>query len=125
MRAKEFITETNTIPKNQQSAVPGMVSHPHLDNSSPYHPWRFAAHFLAGADGRNPYEFMPDRDGPNGQSLVTVAFTSEEDAMLRQAEKAFGSEAKRLSLSPPGSREMPDVNVKSTVAKPKKNKYGI
>ena len=109
MRAREFVVEASKFPKSQVSAVPGMNTHPNLDNSSPYAPWRFAAHFLAGADGKNPYEHMPEREGPSGQALVTVAFSSEEDAMIRQAEKAFGIEAKRLQLTPPGSTELDTI----------------
>jgi len=115
VRAKEFISEASKIPKNQIAAVPGMNSHPNLDNSSPYAPWRFAAHFLAGADGKTPYEHMPQKDGPSGQALVTVAFSSEEDAMIRQAEKAFGIEAKRLQLTPPGSKELAEIQKVSPV----------
>ena len=115
MRAREFVTEASKIPKSQVSAVPGMNTHPNLDNSSPYAPWRFAAHFLAGADGKNPYEHMPEREGPSGQALVTVAFSSEEDAMIRQAEKAFGIEAKRLQLTPPGSKELDTTHKTSPI----------
>jgi len=115
MRAREFVTEASKIPKSQVSAVPGMNTHPNLDNSSPYAPWRFAAHFLAGADGKNPYEHMPQKEGPSGQALVTVAFSSEEDAMIRQAEKAFGIEAKRLQLTPPGSKELDTIQKVSPV----------
>jgi hypothetical protein len=115
MRAREFIAEASKIPKSQISAVPGMNTHPNLDNSSPYAPWRFAAHFLAGADGKNPYEHIPEREGPSGQALVTVAFSSEEEAMIRQAEKAFGIEAKRLQLTPPGSTELDTIQKTSPV----------
>lgn len=109
MRAREFITERSKLPDSHISATPGMNRHPHLDNSSPYAPWRFAAHFLAGADGKNPYEHQPNVEGPSGQTLVTVAFSSEEDAMIRQAEKAFGIEAKRIQMSPPGSYEIDEI----------------
>jgi hypothetical protein len=102
-----------------------MNSHPSLDNSSPYAPWRFAAHFLAGANGKDPYEHKPERFGPVGQHLVTVAYSSEEDTMIRQAEKAFGAEARRQSIAGPGSNELPDTYTTSPVAKPKRNKYGI
>ena len=51
MRAQEFIVEAERLPKSHADATPDMRKHPGLDNSSPYAPWRFAAHFLAGADG--------------------------------------------------------------------------
>jgi hypothetical protein len=115
VRAKDFISEQTKIPASHATATPGMNRHPHLDNSSPYAPWRFAAHFLSGADGKNPYEHHPEKDGPSGQTLVTVAFTSEEDAMIRQAEKAFGAEARRMQMSPPGSSELAEINKVSPV----------
>lgn len=117
--------EAEKIPASHESATPGMSSHPNLDNSSPYAPWRFAAHFLAGANGKDPYDHKPERNGPNGQHLVTVAYSSEEDTMIRQAEKAFGAEARRQAISGPGSNELSDTYTTSPVAKPKRNKYGI
>jgi hypothetical protein len=114
MRAKEFITESG-FPAGQEDATPDMISHPSLDNSSPYAPWRFSGHFLAGADGKNPYEHMPDREGPSGQALVTVAYTNAEDAMIKQAEKAFGQKAHRKALTSRGSKEPNDINRNSPV----------
>ena len=116
MRAKEFITE-DVFPGGAQDATPDMVSHPSLDNSSPYAPWRFAGHFLAGADGKNSYEHVPDREGPSGQALVTVAYTDVEDAMIKQAEKAFGSKAHRKGLTGRGSKEPNEINTQSIVTK--------
>jgi hypothetical protein len=92
-----------------------MIAHPNLDNSSPYAPWRFAGHFLAGADGKNPYEHVPEKEGPNGQALVTIAYTPEEEAIVRQAEKAFGSGANRKRTTSAGSKEPGDVHKTSPV----------
>jgi len=117
MRAKEFVTENQKFPPGHQEATPGMRTHPTLDNSSPYHPWRLTAHFLAGADGKNPYEHQPEREGPNGQALITIAYTQEEADMVDQAEKAFGSGASGKLLTPMGSNEMPDTN-KQSIVKP-------
>jgi len=117
MRANEFVTENQKFPESHQDATPGMRSHPNLDNSSPYHPWRYSAHYLAGADGKNPYEHEPEREGPNGQALITVAYTKAEADMVRQAEKAFGREAGGKMLTPMGSTEMADTN-KQSVTKP-------
>ena len=91
-------------------STPGLRSHPKLDNSSPYHPWRFAAHFLGGADGKNDYEHEPSRDGPNGQALITVSYTQAEEDMINQAEKAFGWEANHTRLTPKGSTEVDIIN---------------
>ena len=114
MRAKEFVTE-GSLPDTQADATPDMRSHPKLDNSSPYLPWRFSAHFLSGADGKNPYEHKPEKFGPNGQALVTVGYTPEEDAMIRQAEKAFGTEAYAKNLTSRGSSESPQIQKRSPI----------
>jgi len=124
MKIKDIIVEAkeNTdlnndgIPDSHQSATPGLRSHKHLDNSSPYHPWRFAAYFLAGAgapDGK--YEHEPKRDGPNGQSLIAAAYSQGERDILDQASKAFGWEAGHTKLSPDGSTETKDVHNVSPV----------
>ena len=123
MKIKDIIIETkkvvdhgdadnNGIPDSHESATPGMRSHHHLDNSSPYHPWRFAAYFLGGAgaaDGK--YEHEPKKDGPNGQSLITAAYTDGERRILDQAAKAFGPEATDfIQLTPNGSTETDTVH---------------
>lgn len=114
MRAREFIAE-ESLPKSHVDATPNMRRHPGLDNSNPYDPWRFGAHFLAGADGKNPYEHTPSKHGPSGQKLVTVGYTDEEDAMIKQAEKAFGAEARASNLTSRGSGETDDVHKVSPV----------
>ena len=114
MRAKEFVNESS-LPKTHADATPDMRKHPGLDNSSPYLPWRFSAHFLAGADGKNPYEHQPSKFGPNGQALVTVGYTDVEDAMIKQAEKAFGSEAHASNLTSRGSGEAAEIHKTSPV----------
>ena len=117
MKIKDIIYESKEdkdndgIPDNHQTATPGLRSHHKLDNSSPYHPWRFAAYFLAGAgapDGK--YEHEPAKDGPNGQSLVAAAYTDGERRILDQAAKAFGWEANHTQLTPDGSTETTSVN---------------
>ena len=117
MKINEIVTEAKTvdldsnndgIPDSHRTATPGIKSHTSLDNSSPYAPWRFAAHFLGGANGKDPYEHEPSKEGPNGQSLMTVSYSDGDEAIISQAEKAFGVKATRLS--PPGSSETKEVN---------------
>lgn len=115
MRAKEFINESSSLPDNHVDATPDMRSHPNLDNSSPYAPWRFGAHFLAGADGKNKYEHMPDKLGPSGQALVTVAYSDVEEDIINQAEKAFGAEASANHLTTRKSGEPKDTHKTSPV----------
>ena len=125
MKITEIITEAKSdidankdgIPDSHQTATPGMKSHHNLDNSSPYAPWRFAAHFLGGAgapDGK--YEHEPAKEGPNGQALVTVAYSDADEAIIAQAEKAFGVSG--TQLTPRGSTEVKDVNRVSPARNP-------
>jgi hypothetical protein len=109
MKITEIITEASKIPSSQVSATPGMRKHVSLDNSSPYAPWRFAAHFLGGAgapDGK--YEHEPEKEGPSGQSFVTAAYSSGDQAILDQAERAFGVSSQRMT--PNGSTEDSDIH---------------
>jgi len=124
MKITEIIAESKKdkdndgIPDSHQTATPGLRSHHKLDNSSPYHPWRFAAYFLGGAgapDGK--YEHEPAKDGPNGQSLVAAAYSEGERKILDQAAKAFGWEANHTQLTPDGSSEVESVHKVSPTRK--------
>lgn len=115
MRAKEFINE-NKLSKDADNAVPGMKTWPELDNSSPYHGYRFGM-ALAGS----PEEGM-DRDGPVMQKLITVSYTDAEEEIVNAAGKKLGFRSKNLTSR--DSKET-DVNAASPIAKKKKNKYGV
>lgn len=126
MKIRDIITEGNNsdvnndgIPDSQQSATPGMRSYTNLNNSDPYHPWRFGAMFLGGAgDKSGKYEHEPAKDGPNGQALVTSAYSEGERAILDQAAKAFGPEAtNHIQLTPNGSTEINSVQKNSPTRK--------
>jgi len=125
MKITEIITEGNNtdldndgIPDSQQTATPGMRSYTGLNNSDPYHPWRFGALFLSGAGAKDgKYEHEPVKDGPNGQSLVAAAYSQGERDILDQAARAFGVEANHLQLTPDGSNEVPEVNKTSPMRK--------
>jgi hypothetical protein len=119
MKIKDIISEAKVrddadkdgIPDSQQTATPGMRSHHKLDNSSPYAPWRFAAHFLSGAgapDGK--YEHQPEHEGPNGQNLIAVVYSDGDAKILDQASKAFGPAAGYKQLTPNGSSETEATN---------------
>jgi len=126
MKITEIIIESaqvdadnDGIPDSQQMATPGLRSHHKLDNSSPYAPWRFAAYFLAGAgapDGK--YDHEPTKEGPNGQSLITAAYSKGEQDILDQAAAAFGPEATNyIQLTPDGSTEVDSVHKNSPIRK--------
>jgi hypothetical protein len=125
MKITEIISESkqdqdnDVIPDSHQSATPGLRSHKELNNSDPYYPWRFGALFLSGAgaaDGK--YEHQPVKDGPNGQALITAAYSEGEERILNQAAKAFGPEAtNHIKLTPKGSTETDSVHKVSPLRK--------
>lgn len=115
MRAKEFIKE-NKLSKDAIDSIPSARTWPELDNSSPYHGYRFGM-ALAGA----PTEDM-DVDGPVMQKLVTVSYTDADEEIVNAASKKMGFRSKNLTTK--DSTET-DVNSTSPVAKKKKNKYGV
>jgi hypothetical protein len=125
MKITEIIAESKEdkdndgIPDSHQSATPGLRSHTNLNNSDPYHPWRFGALFLGGAgDKSGKYDHEPVKDGPNGQSLITAAYSEGERAILDQAAKAFGPEATNfIQLTPNGSTEVDTVQKTSPTRK--------
>jgi len=104
MKINEIITEASQMPKSHTDATPGMKSHDGLDNSSPYAPWRFAATFLPGSPD---FDHEPEKQGPVGQALVTVAYSDAEHEIIDAAERKFGATSRRIS--PNGSSENPEI----------------
>ena len=108
MRASEFIAENeNSFTDSAKSAMPNGTVWPDLDNSSPYHAFRFGV-ALAGS----PDKTMPT-DGPTGQKMVTVAYTKEEQDILTATGKRMGFKSKHISRPP--SEETSDVHKTSPV----------
>ena len=106
MRAKEFIREgEDDFSASAKAAMPNANMWPDLDNSSPYHAFRFGV-ALAGS----PEKTMPV-DGPTGQHMVTVAYTKEEQAILDQTGKRMGFT--HNAIAKPPSEETADVNKSS------------
>ena len=61
-------------------------------------------------DHLNHHRTCKQQDSMKG-SYLGISYTDEEDAMIRQAEKAFGSQARAKDLTTRGSNE-PDYVVK-------------
>ena len=102
MRAKEFISEGESdFEASAKSAMPNASVWPDLDNSSPYHAFRFGV-ALAGS----PEKTMPV-NGPTGQHMVTVAYTKEEQNILNATGKRMGF--KHNAIARPPSEETSDV----------------
>jgi len=103
MKITEIISES-TIPDDQLSAAPGMKVHPELQSSDPYMAFKFGINLAA-----SPFtDQKADLDGPVGQQLITVAYTDACEKIIDAAEKAHGTQSKRIN--PRGSQENPDVH---------------
>lgn len=118
MRAKEFIDEsTKPLRKSVKSSLPSGRIHPSLDNSNPYHSYRYGI-ALATSPDDDMYT-----DGPYGSKLMTVGYTEADREIIKRADKIMG--VKSSALSSNDSSEIDTINTTSPVAKPKKNKYGV
>jgi len=109
MKASEFISEDDldNFSDSARAAMPNATVWPELDNSSPYHAFRFGV-ALAGS----PDKIYP-KDGPTGQKMVTVAYTQAEQDILKHTGKKMGFKGKHISNPP--SEETTDVSSISPV----------
>jgi hypothetical protein len=87
------------------------------NNNNPYLAFRFGVALAASPDGEM------DRDGEVGGNFVSLAYTDEDEKILKHAAKLMG--VKSTSHNKRKSEEPLDTNKVSPVPKPKKNKYGI
>ena len=109
MRAKEFIVEKKeSLATTAVDAIPSATKFPDLDNSSPYHSYRFGV-ALAG---------MPDYpmplDGPTQSKLVTIGYTEADDEIIKATGKHLGFQG--VIVSGKKSEELPDTYTTSPVA---------
>ena len=124
MRAKEFIIEAGMrkIAKDQKAAMQNASTLPALNQStgSAYMNWRFGL-ALAGAPN---YPTKMEADNWIGGDPLLSTYTEEEWAMIKAAAKQVGAGTIE-NWSGKRSEEVADVNKTSTVAKIKRNKYGV
>jgi hypothetical protein len=78
---------------------------------------------VASTDGKT----MPNIDSKSwiGKKKAAFPYTQEEADMLKLAYKAVGADYKDLNHGDMKSRELDTINKVSSVAKPKRNKYGV
>ena len=88
---------------------------PDMPSSDPYLAYRFG---MAMAD-----HTINHAEGPAAQHAVIVAYTEEEEDIIRGGESQTGHWGKMLTDR--GSREPDSTNTRSPVAQPKKNRYGV
>ena len=121
MRINEIITEDNKsksdLRRASVHALPDADVFDDLDNSSPYHMYRFGI-ALAGSP-----DIFSKTDGPTRSNLVTIGYTDADRDIIDAAKRKQGRKTTKLTSK--HSRETPEVNVQSTVAAKKTNKYGV
>jgi hypothetical protein len=112
MRAKEFVVESQKkFDSDQLDAMPGMEVLPQLDNSNPYHMWRFIV-ASAALDGKgNGYKLA--KDGPLGQKLNTISYTPEDNAIIKATADTLGLRVD--TVSDKESHEPPDTHIVSPI----------
>jgi hypothetical protein len=109
MRAKEFIREgKNKMPDSATQGIPNAHRWDELDNSSPYHAYRFGV-ALAGMP-----DYPMNLEGPVGQKTVTIGYTEADDEIIQATGKHLGFQG--IVLTPRGSKELSDTETKSPVA---------
>jgi hypothetical protein len=114
MRAREFILERK-MPERKSSTMSFSKHFPTMPSSDPYQAYRFG---MAMAD-----HTINHAEGPAEQHAIVVAYTPEEEDIIRGGETQSGHHG--LMLTDRGSREPNSTNIISPVARPRKNKYGV
>jgi hypothetical protein len=113
---------TQPIHHHHKAAIKNATTFPAMNQStgSAYLGYRMGI-ALAGAPD---YPTKQDADNWIGGDPLLSPYTDEENEMINAAAKQVGG-GKRQTWSNNRSLETADVNKTSTVAKPKKNKYGV
>jgi len=114
MRAKEFIVE-RSFSKRKSGPMSTTYAFPTMPSANAYAAYRFG---LAMADHTINYA-----DGPTGNSAVIVAYTPEEEEIIKGGTRQTGHKGKIVADR--GSSEPSSTDTQSPVAKPKKNQYGV
>lgn len=114
MRAKEFIVERK-LPARKSGPMKAMYMFPDMPSSDSYQAYRFG---MAMANHEINYA-----DGPTEQKAVIVAYTPEEETIIRGGERQTGKKGRLVTDKQ--SREPGSTGTVSPVAKPKKNKFGV
>lgn len=114
MRAKEFIFE-RTMPERKSGPMITAYTFPTMPSADPYQAYRFG---LAMANHE-----LKHRDGPTNRDAVIVAYTKEEEDIIKAGEHVTGHKGKLIADKK--SHEADSTNITSPVAQPKRNRYGV
>jgi hypothetical protein len=113
MRIKDIISEGFATRKSD--TLPTAFEYPDMTSANPYDMYRFS---VAMADHTNP-----PAEGAMGNRGLVVAYTPEEEAVIKSAERVTGHRG--MIAAKRGSKEPKSTNTNSPVSKPKKNRWGV
>ena len=114
MRAKEFITE-RSFPQRKSSVMSTTFEFPTMPSADAYRAYRFG---MAMAD-----HTMKHTEGPASNHAVILAYTPEEEEIIKGAERQTGHKGRLIADR--RSHEPQDTLTQSPVAQVKKNRYGV
>lgn len=100
-------TKAEKLTKSAKEAIPNLEVYDDLDNSSPYHMYRFGI-ALAGSP-----DIETDSSGPTRSNLVTIGYTDADQDIIDATKRAQGRTATRITNK--YSQEVDNVNTKSPV----------
>lgn len=114
MRAKEFIVE-RSFSKRKSGPMSATYAFLTMPSSNAYAVYRFG---MAMADHTINYA-----DGPTSNSAVIVAYTPEEEEIIKGGSRQTGHKGKIVAAR--GSNEPQSTDTQSPVARPKRNRHGV
>ena len=114
MRAKEFITE-RSFSKRKSGPMSATFQFPTMPSSDGYQVYRFG---IAMAD-----HTLNHAEGPTSRNAVIVAYTPEEEEIIRGGERQTGHRGKLVADRT--SHEPEDTDSQSPIAQTKRNRYGV
>lgn len=114
MRAREFIFERE-MSSRKSSVMPFSKHFPTMPSSDPYLAYRFG---MAMAD-----HTINHAEGPSKQHAVIVAYTPEEEAIIKGGEQQTGHQG--AMLTDRHSREPNSIDTVSPVAQRRPNRFGV
>jgi hypothetical protein len=122
MRAREFISEgrTGSIAPDVGRALPGAFKIPKLQNTDPYHQYRFGV-AIAGAKGaaQRARDGVEPFDGPDsvfGENEIIISYDPHVVDYIHDALKTMGmSPGDAVQIGTMASEEATDVDTRSPV----------
>jgi hypothetical protein len=130
MRAKEFIVEYHAkangkaaaVAADKDAALPGVFVQRQLRNTDPYMQYRLGiAVAAARADKQGHIDFS--QESAWAENLIQILYAAEDEETIKLASDLMGVTPTRITDNK--SREAKGTATQSTVAKIKKNRYGV